>query len=474
MRISILLATLCISGRMFAQPANDDCAGAITITPQAFGSTCTSPIAATTLNATPSAPAPTCGATAADDDIWYSFTTASQSVIVRITGAALIPSGTASVSFEIYSGACGSLVPVECNNGFAVINGYKIVNGLTSGNVYFIRFWSTSTVSDMTFNFCVQTIPAPPANDECAGAIAITTQPFGTACTASVSANTTGSTHSTPDPSCGVSDSNDDIWYSFTANSQSIILRYSNGLNTVTGSTTQGLGYALYNAACPVTTATISCSSAISVTSTGHQIIDGLTIGNTYYLRLFSDNANNYMSFDFCVQDVPPPPANNECVNAQPISLTLPGTTCVSTYTVHTAGATQSAPNPNCTSSANNDDLWYSFTASAATAILRYSGGGLTSTAGAMSLGFAVYSTSCPVTTTTVVCNSGFGANSGFFNITGLTAGTNYYLRLFTGGGNLAGWRHSSRARSCGKRPRAGPGFGQRLRRGPLRPARRD
>jgi large repetitive protein len=435
MRILVSVAALLCSMHLYAQPANDDCAGAIVITPQALGSACTAPIAATTLNATASTPSVSCGTTeAADDDIWYSFTAASHAAIVRVSDAVLIPSGTGVISFEIYSGACGSLVPVECNTNFAIINGNKIVNGLTSGNVYFIRFWSVSTVSHITFNFCIQTVPPPPVNDECAGAIAITTQPFGVSCAASVSANTSGATQSTPPPSCGGADSNDDIWYSFVANSQSVILRYSNGVNTITGSANQGLGYALYNTACPVSSATISCSDAISALGNGYRIIDGLTIGNIYYLRLFSDNSNNYMSFDFCVQDVPPPPANDNCAGATVITTQPFGVACSAAVSANTTGATHSSPDPSCGVAESNDDIWYSFTANSKSVILRYTNG-LNTTTGSTTqgLGYALYNAACPVSTATISCSNAISAlGNGYRIIDGLTIGNTYYLRLFS------------------------------------------
>jgi hypothetical protein len=148
--------------------------------------------------------------------------------------------------------------------------------------------------------------PTAPVNDECSGAIAISTQSFGATCSNSISINTNGATHSSPDPSCAVNDSNDDLWYMFTANSSSIILRYSNAVITTTANNGT-VGYALYNGACPSATTTVSCSNGFGFSS-GFQILNGLSIGATYYLRLFSQGTNNYISFDFCIQNVPAPP----------------------------------------------------------------------------------------------------------------------------------------------------------------------
>jgi hypothetical protein len=437
-RIYRLLTMCCVQvlfgSTVFAQPVNDDCSGATPVSTTAFGVACASATAAATLNATASAPLPSCGGSVADDDIWYSFTAASSAVIIRVSNGLQIPSGTANIAMEVYNGNCGTLTPVFCINGFAFGNGFRIVDGLNTGDTYYVRFWSTSTVTDASFDFCIQDVPAPPVNNECTGAIAITTQPYGTSCAASVSATTNGATHSLPDASCGVSESNDDIWYSFTASSQSIILRYSNAVLTTTGNSGV-LGYALYNGSCPSSSTTVSCDAGFGF-SNGYQIINGLTIGNTYYLKLFSGAANNYMTFDFCVQDVPPPPANNECTGAIAITTQPFGAACAASVSATTNGATHSLPDASCGVSESNNDIWYSFTAASQTIILRFSNAVLTTTGNSGVLGYALYNGSCPSSSTTVSCDPGFGFSNGYQIINGLTIGNTYYLKLFSSAGN--------------------------------------
>ena len=417
-------------------PANNECAAAINITTQPFGISCAASVSANTTGATRSSPDPSCGAGESNDDIWYSFTANSQSVILRFSNASVTTAaGTGMLGYALYNSPCpATTATLSCNRDIGFGSGYQIIDGLTIGNIYYLRLFSAGANNYMSFDFCVQDVPPPPPNNECAAAINITTQPFGINCAASVSANTTGATRSSPDPSCGAGESNDDIWYSFTANSQSVILRFSNASIT-TAAGTGILGYALYNSPCPATTATLSCNRDIGFGS-GYQIIDGLTIGNLYYLRLFSAGANNYMSFDFCVQDVPPPPPNNECINAITVPLTQPGTICQASVSANTSGATHSSPDPSCGIGDSNDDIWYTFTANASTAILRYSNASVTTAAGTGILGYALYNSPCPATTSTIACNTGFGFGYGFAVLTGLTAGNNYYLRLFSTGAN--------------------------------------
>jgi hypothetical protein len=431
---SLFISLLVFFSHAFAQPANDDCSGAIAISTSAFSSTCVTSTAATTLGATASTPSTTCGGLNDDDDIWYSFVAASQSAVIRISGALYIPSGTAAMSFEIYSGSCVAPTSLLCSSNLAFGNGYQIIDGLTIGNTYYIRFWTATKTNTANFNFCVQNVTAPPANDHCTNAIAITTQPFGITCAASVSVNTTGATKSLPNADCSSTDINDDVWYSFTANSASVVLRFSNG-NYTTTIGVLSLGFALYNSACPINTTTIACSPFFGFGS-GYQIIDGLTIGTIYRLRLFTLGPNNYGTFDFCVQDVPPPPVNDHCANAIPITTQPFGLTCTASVSVNTTGATKSSPNTDCSSTDINDDVWYSFTANSASVVVRFSNGNYITNTGVLSLGYALYNSTCPSTTATIACSSSFGFGNGYQIINGLIIGNTYYLRLFSLGPN--------------------------------------
>src|SRR5690606_31015270 len=108
-----------------------------------------------------------CFATGINDDVWYSFVATGTSHIISYTNL----SGSSDMITQVYSGTCGSLVPVVCSDPETVN-----VSGLTAGQTYFVRVytWSSSASTRSTFNICVGTPPPPPANDDCAGAIALT------------------------------------------------------------------------------------------------------------------------------------------------------------------------------------------------------------------------------------------------------------------------------------------------------------
>ena len=154
-------------------PANDECAGAI---PLALGA----PTAFDTTSASTSAPAWPC-AGGGGSDIWFSYTTTSSDLVTVST----CDNATYDTAIEIFSGDCGNLVPVICNDDGAGCTGFTstaIASGLTSGTDLFIRIGGfagavgTGTVTLTTSpDPCTTTTPdAFEDNDDCASAAALT------------------------------------------------------------------------------------------------------------------------------------------------------------------------------------------------------------------------------------------------------------------------------------------------------------
>ncbi|MEJ7625676.1 MAG: T9SS type A sorting domain-containing protein [Ferruginibacter sp.] len=415
-------------------PVNDECASAISITTQPFSPTCATTTAANTTGATQSLITETaCVTTNDNDDIFYSFTATSTSQILRFSNM-VATSGTATaLGYQIFSACTAASQLPSCNASFGSGgSGTTIINGLTIGTLYNIRLFTGGTANSATFDFCIQDNIAPPPNDECAGAITITTQPFtNTTCASSTSASTSGATPSAiTETSCVTTSDNDDIFYSFTATSTTQVLRFSNMVATVNTATT--LGYQIFTGACPGTQLT-SCSAGFGSGGSGNTIITGLTVGTTYTLRLFTGGSDNSATFNFCIQDPSPPPANDNCAGAIAITTQPFSAPCSSTTSANTSGATASAvTETTCTTSNDDDDIFYSFTATGTSQVLRFSN--MVATTGiATTLGFHVF-TACGSGTSLASCSVSFGsAGSGNFTITGLTIGTNYFLQLFTG-----------------------------------------
>lgn len=131
---------------------NNECAGAIdlfvlpTCYPQTFSNA-----GATNSGTTPS---PTCSFTGTARDVWFRFTApASGAVVIRTRSFTL-----ADAVMQLYSGTCGSLVRVECDDDdgpglMPIID--RRCTFLTPGNTYFIRVWGLGNTTG-TFGICVE------------------------------------------------------------------------------------------------------------------------------------------------------------------------------------------------------------------------------------------------------------------------------------------------------------------------------
>src|SRR5690606_11537085 len=132
---------------------------------------------------------------------------------------------------------------------------------------------------NQSFDICVETIPPPPANDDCANAISLTVNP-DLNCGSVTAGHTAGATQSMAATPCfGTPD--DDVWYSFVATSTSHAILLSN----VTNST--DMYFQVLSGACGSLTSVV-CSDPNSTTLTG------LTVGNTYYIRVYTYGSGNY------------------------------------------------------------------------------------------------------------------------------------------------------------------------------------
>jgi glucose/arabinose dehydrogenase len=130
-------------------PANDDCSGAISLTPAVSCSN----IAGTLISATATAGLPAgCESVGTHYDVWYKFVAASTTHTVTISGQVF-----ANPEIQLYSGTCGSLTSVQCGTTSLTST------TLTVGNTYYVRVSNigSSPASNGGFNICV-TQPAPP------------------------------------------------------------------------------------------------------------------------------------------------------------------------------------------------------------------------------------------------------------------------------------------------------------------------
>ncbi|MCS7086585.1 MAG: hypothetical protein NZ534_11005, partial [Bacteroidia bacterium] len=184
---------------------NDECSGAITLTP---GATCSN-FSGTVSQATGSPGVPTCVGVA-NDDVWFKFTAIAFQHNITVTGS----SGFDAV-LQVFSGSCGNLASLACLD--ATGNGgveTAVLSGLSIGATYYMRVYHyyTALASTPGFSICVTT--PTPSNDDCSAATTLTP---GVACV-QTTGTTSGATASSGIPAC-VGTPNNDVWFKFTATS---------------------------------------------------------------------------------------------------------------------------------------------------------------------------------------------------------------------------------------------------------------
>lgn len=396
------LFNICVSSPAF--PVNDECANAIELIPSADSAvnfTNGSSVGAT--NAGMSVSCNPLG-----NEVWYRFTaTASQHVLKTLNS-----SNNSTLFMEWYSGTCGALVHQRCSNGPDSLFG---LGGLTIGQTYYLRVYTGSAFMGDDFRIALFTPLALP-NDECSGAIDIV--PASNANCEEISGTNLGATQSVNDNCDGnaLIGAIRDVWYKFTASSTSHRIRLIRGTGAF-------LRYKLYNGSCGTFTE-IACSpqNTASTIGTGiEQRFNGLTIGSTYYIRVFNTGLEEPGTFDLCVKTVVVP-ANNECTTA---TILLPQQSIqFGNYTVgNTTDATQSAQATAC-ASGNDDDVWFQFTATQANMQVMLQNGGIGAT------NIAVYSGNCAALTL-VKCRTG-NVRDNLVPLTGLTVGTTYLIRVYS------------------------------------------
>lgn len=256
-----------------------------------------------------------------------------------------------------------------------------------------------------------------PINDDCGGAISLTVN-TDQLCTAVTAGTTLGATASVQvDDVTGYP--NDDVWYTFVATGTQHRISLTNIVD-LDGGTDSDMGIGVYSGDC----AALTYEDDSDPESFN---VSGLVVGTTYYVRVYGwYSTSNSMSFDICIGSpaVYAAPVNDECGGA--ISLTVNANQlCGTVFNGTTAGGTPSAQDPNEVDGTPNNDVWYTFEATATEH--RISLNNIEDLEGDFQsdMGMAVYSGDCAVLT--------FEGTSDpeTFNVTDLVVGNTYYVRVY-------------------------------------------
>ena len=259
---------------------NDQCSGAIPVV-------CGSSYPGTTIGATSTGdPVSSCGPAITSPGVWYSFAG---------TGPTVVASTCAYIGFDseihVYTGACGG--PYTCitgNDDWCFLASSVTFNTVV-GTTYwiFVNGWASNMGN---FTLTITCYP-PPVNDDCSGAITLFPD---TVCNA-VAGYTALATQTLPaDTACAGAMVANDVWYSFVAASTTQIITVTN--TGILSQIQSNLAFEVYSTACGANSlgCTSSNSPYWSSISSGYT---GLTIGATYWVRVYSAG---YNTFTICVK----------------------------------------------------------------------------------------------------------------------------------------------------------------------------
>ena len=150
----------------FLVPAgNDECAGALNV-PVQFGTTCVNQTAADNTAATTSTGVATPSCATLNPDIWFKVTVP---VSGTLTVKTVAPTGGSNITdtvISLYSGACGSLTEIGCNDDSNGLYSQVALTGRTPGEVLYIRAWAFGSTTSGLIAVCALTpsnCPAPGA-----------------------------------------------------------------------------------------------------------------------------------------------------------------------------------------------------------------------------------------------------------------------------------------------------------------------
>ena len=358
---------------------------------------------------------------------------------------AYTPTATGCVQFALsntgtYVGlfvtdGCPSDAGVSCLASATSSGGNPSISGfnVSAGQTYYLTVSTWPAPQCTAFNLNITACPPPPPNDECVNATVVPVNPLGSNCASVVSSYTTGATSSYQGNSCGAASDDDDVWFTFTATSTDVSI----ALQNISGSTTD-----MYHSVWDVSCGSVGSTNAILCSDPNTSTLTGLTIGNTYLVRVYtwSSTPGLSVSFDICISELGPCGISqtNEDNCPYPATLTQgPGSWSSSTYPYYTADTPANSGSIFCGSVENNS--WYEFTALSTTEVFNFSVSNCVNNSGIQA---QVYN----VTTDAQGCCTNFASvsncwnpgtqTSGTVTATGLTIGNTYILMVDGFGGD--------------------------------------
>ena len=284
----------------FAQPANDDCPGAVSnMTTLTVGSpgVCSNTIV-TLDNATNSGYVDAGCSNGGSVDLWYVLTMPASGA-VRVDTS--IDSSDKDTQMSAYKGPdCGNLTLIGCNDDLA--DGVNFFSRLEiiepQGTTIYIRVWDINGETSGTFNICATEIVFA-TNDECDSPT-----PIPTDSNFIVGSNSaTDSTNNTNFGSCNSSYEGSDIWFTVQTPSTG---RFSVETSTDDGSITDTT-IAIYSGTCAGGLTLVTCNDDIDAPSNRFSLIElsDQAPGEIFYVRVWSAYDEEKGTFTIRANELP-------------------------------------------------------------------------------------------------------------------------------------------------------------------------
>ncbi|MCW3161183.1 T9SS type A sorting domain-containing protein [Chryseobacterium oryctis] len=239
-------------------------------------------------------------------------------ILSPANNANFVPLNT-SISWPNISGASSYKISIGTTSGGTDVanqvsvttNSYTPSATLSPNTTYYVKVVSVGSGGESTGcnESIFTTVPPAPANDECSNAITLTVNP-DLNCGFVYSSYTLGATDSGIAPAPCYGNSDDDVWFKFVATATSHRISLLNVQAVGTDTYDDDIYFQVLEGGCS-SLSSVLCSDDNSAT------VSGLTVGQTYYVRVYSYySSGSNQSFDICIGTIPPPPANDECINA--------------------------------------------------------------------------------------------------------------------------------------------------------------
>ncbi|OYU93924.1 MAG: hypothetical protein CFE21_18470 [Bacteroidetes bacterium B1(2017)] len=385
--------TICINEGT-GMPANDGCSGAIALT--ANNASYDVLTSGTLVNATGPLTS-SCVSEPIRNDVWYKFTATNAEMILKLLNTTF-----SSAQIELFSGSCVTPTSLACS---ITSENFLSYTNFTIGQEYYLRVWDRYG-SAGTFDLCLSTTLT---NDKSDAAVSVALNSNFTCTLKTIGDNSLALSNETSNNSCSAI--KDGVWYKFLANNDSLTIE----LTALTiGSESN---FELFHK---------QGSSLVFQEGQQRKLFKtNFVIGDEYYILVYTCNSYppSRGTFELCVRNFPPPPANDRCVNALPLSVN-PNLTC----SLSTSGTTTNAlpgDYANCSGEVD-DDVWYSFVATQAKHTISVTPGTLQDAV------FQVYEGACESLNDLVCVNNTSGQDTEMGKVADLVVGNTYFVRVFS------------------------------------------